>query len=561
MQLKEFRLRFDDEKPKTFNPVHAIDATMQRKFPLCLATIDDYFLQNHSKVAVEIERHLTGEQRFLQEALQSYITIIKPFLKKLYFVNGSQTVDHLCQQYLNLINIATANLKSMADYFNGTINCQDILLLQNITEMISAYRTYTHCFCDVTAQQGFHTINLMLDKSKDGQRVFAQPFRRVWAYVDFICDLLTIETTEVYQTFLAERRTAWEKFKIEKDLAIELATKTAQFWEGNGKGLIPKLQIAERRLILDSKEVPVKLLPSGRFSTHWLLLFNDVFCHHSNNTLQTYPLKTVWVSSITDTESRRNAFKVVTPEDSYVLVARQHEDKAKWLEAFEAGIKVSLEKPTAAKVPQYRNASYTFSEKHARYPGVKYFGRWYVGQMQGIGHLEFTDGKAFNGQMSNGEIHGFGRMFTPNVGIYAGDFVSGRYHGFGQLEMKSHGSYEGNFKDGLFHGHGILRTDQYTYIGEFVSNQKSGYGVLDDSISGDKYMGMFVDGKRCGFGVSITMDGNYFEGIFSGDALAGEGVAVFENGSYYEGELVTTGPNGKGTLFLPRVEVKNEVWL
>lgn len=603
LQFKEFRTApppgTANSTPKSFHRLAAIDATMRRRYPICLANSvggggdRDHFIQNHSSavLATPLLRHLTNEQKFVQDALYAYAVTVKPFLKKLHFVQSGQTVDQLCQQYLNLVNVSAVNLRSMTDYFNGFQNCQDIVLLRNVVEMVAAHRTYTKLYCDAIASHAFHSnaaasaainMNFLADKptAKDVQKVFLMPFRRVWAYVEFIYDLLTIETTEVYRTYLGERRTAWEKFKIDKDLAIEQAELTDRFWELNGKMLVPKLQIAERRLVLDSKELPLKLLPSSRFSSHWMLLFNDVFCHHNNNTLQTYPLKTVWILSLVDAgdgggssaAGRRNAFKVITPEDSYVLVAKQHEDKVTWMNAFEHGIRQSLDRPgwttttTAAaasspptKVPQYRNASYTFSDKHGKYPGVKYFGRWYMGQMHGIGHLEFSDGKAFNGQMANGEIHGFGRMFTPNVGIYAGDFANGRYHGHGQLEMKSHGSYEGNFRDGLFHGHGTLKTDQYTYIGEFVNNQKCGYGVLDDSISGDKYMGIFVDNRKCGFGVSITMEGNYFEGIFANDVLAGEGVAVFEDGSYYDGEMQANGPNGKGTLFVPRKEIKSDV--
>lgn len=531
---------------------------MHKEFPSCLAA-NEYFIQNHSKVA-QIESHLTSEQRFLHKILTSYTTTVKQLRKEIYCIKKNQLIDQLCVQYSNLVNVTAVNLKSMSEYYNGTISCQDIIVLMNCNEMISVYRAYTKSYCEVMVLQQFQTIDEILEKKNiEDRTIFSLPLRRIWNYIEFICDLMKSETNEVYQTFLLERKSVWEKCKNEKDLTVERATNTKLFWERTGKSLISKLQTPERRLVLDSKDFTLKVLPSSRFSTPWVLLFNDLFCHYLNGQMQVYPLKTVWTSSINDNDNRKNVFKLITPEETYVLTARVHEDKQRWLDAIELGIKQSLDKPNSVKVPQYRNASYTFSEKHQKFPSVKYFGRWCSGQMQGIGLLEFSDGKSFNGQMTNGDINGFGKMYTPSLGHYDGDFLNGKYHGYGVLKMINQELYEGHFKEGLFYGHGVITTAQYTYIGEFVAGQKCGYGVLDDSVTGEKYMGMFVDNKRIGFGISITMDGKYFEGMFAGDLLAGEGVAVFENGSYYEGELTAFGPNGKGTLFLPELQVKLEV--
>ena len=53
--------------------------------------------------------------------------------------------------------------------------------------------------------------------------------------------------------------------------------------------------------------------------------------------------------------------------------------------------------------------------------------------------------------------------------------------------------YEGYFKDGKKHGHGVLKCGKITsgappeasvYIGEWVTDKKCGYGVLDDISKG-----------------------------------------------------------------------------
>lgn len=51
--------------------------------------------------------------------------------------------------------------------------------------------------------------------------------------------------------------------------------------------------------------------------------------------------------------------------------------------------------------------------------------------------------------------------------------------------------YEGAFKDGQRHGHGIYRQGQHAsmaasvYIGEWASDKKHGYGIMDDVMKGE----------------------------------------------------------------------------
>ncbi|KAJ6632656.1 Alsin like, partial [Pseudolycoriella hygida] len=555
LQIKEIRKELSDISPqkKSFKSLENDESKCKESTSFILAS-NNLMIQNHSTLA-PIEKHLNSEQKFLQDMLQTYQSILKPFRKKLYFTNKNPTIDHLCQQYLNILNMTAVNLKSMVDFYNETIGYTDVLFLISSTEMTASYRAYTTCFCDVVVMHGFLNENLALGKVKDTRKIFMALFQRVWCYVDFICHLLEINSLN--NAFLEEKRSVWEKYKIEKDLAIELADKTAKFWETSGKPLAAKLQSSERRLILDSKELSLKLMASNRFSSHWFILFSDVFCHYTGSNLQLYPLNTLWISPLLDIENRKNSFKLTSPEDTMILLAQDLEAKTKWMEAIELGCKSCLELSASSAVPKFRNATYTFSEKHSKYPRARYVGQWWCGQMQGIGHFEFPDGRMYTGQLSNNEISGIGKMFSP-TGVYEGEFLNGKYHGHGVLEVKNKETYEGNFKDGVYQGHGVLRTNQFTYIGEFSNNSKNGYGVLDDAITGDKYMGMFVDNKKCGPGILITMDGNYFEGTFVNDSLANFGIAFLPNGSYFEGELTLNGPNGKGTLCLPTSDVKIE---
>lgn len=533
--------------------------------PLILAS-DSLLLQNHSNFSI-ISKYLNNEQNLLQSLLEMNTDIVRPFIKKIYSINHSQAYDQLFLHFTTIINLVALNIRSVLDYYQLRINCLEIVMINNCIEMCTALKHYLRVFCDITCINGFNTINLLSGRPNRGSREvlraldtkksFYRPFDRLHSYVGLIEELLAIETNESTKLVLEDRKCSWEKLINEKNIAIEASEKTIEFWNTIGKNLVTTFQMPERRILLDSRNISLKTVNSGRFSSNWFILFSDMLCYHSG-TVQIYPLRTLWIESIADSDVRKNSLKLISPEETLIVITKTHEDKLQWLESIENSIRICLGKSSTAKVPQYRNASYTFSDKHPKYPGAKYFGRWFSGQMQGVGHLEFADGKVYNGQMWKGQMQGFGRMFTPNLGIYEGNFESGKFHGFGVLEMKNKGCYEGNFKDGQYFGHGIMRCDSYTYIGEFRNNVKTGYGVLDETNSGDKYMGMFVDNKKNGFGICITMDGNYFTGLFVNDSLYGDGMAILANGSYYEGDLTMIGPNGKGSFYVPLEEEPGE---
>ena len=53
--------------------------------------------------------------------------------------------------------------------------------------------------------------------------------------------------------------------------------------------------------------------------------------------------------------------------------------------------------------------------------------------------------------------------------------------------------YEGYFRENQRHGHGVLKQGKLTsslasiYIGEWVSDKRHGYGVMDDILKGDYF--------------------------------------------------------------------------
>ena len=83
------------------------------------------------------------------------------------------------------------------------------------------------------------------------------------------------------------------------------------------------------------------------------------------------------------------------------------------------------------------------------------------------------------------------------------------------------------------------------YEGEWSSDRPSGHGVQEDSSTrwgiersqrgGDRYEGMFGDGKKAGPGTFSFASGDRFKGTMKGDSMDGTGTMLFSNGDRYVG--------------------------
>nr|XP_027218975.1 alsin-like [Penaeus vannamei] len=108
--------------------------------------------------------------------------------------------------------------------------------------------------------------------------------------------------------------------------------------------------------------------------------------------------------------------------------------------------------------------------------------------------------------------------------------------------------YAGQVKDGLPSGHGVRKTGHFgsqaasVYTGEWSQGVRAGYGVLDDIVRGEKYMGLWQADLRQGPGMVVTMNGVYYEGSFHANKLT---VSAFLD-EVLELVIVTLGSNCVG---------------
>ncbi|KAL4715174.1 hypothetical protein ACJJTC_012221 [Scirpophaga incertulas] len=528
---------------------------------------------------------LSIAQRYLEEMILIFHSLVKPFLKKSkVIVAHSNIYETVCDIFSDILNITALNVLSMWQYAEKHINECDISLIKNLEEYIYLYKKYYVAISNLIVISGFNHINNLVDvpntvynlfsdqlptnKQKNNKKTsetiiglaFFQPLTRLSSYKCIAQSLLRDKPKRKKND--AKNKTDDRLIKVIStlDLLIEEQEKkrkeaelTKSFWESVGKSL-DQYKTPERRLIRESKSRALSLVNPGTFSSHWFILFNDLFIHVVGSTPSVHPLDTLWVEPVSNTDVS-NVIQLISPEEVLSVCTPSNQDKTEWVHAINMSIRSVLNKDSMFKPPAARTANYTFSVKSKFFKGATYMGRWLDGKIHGNGKVEWPDGKLYVGQFQLNALCGHGKMEIPNVGIYEGQWKDNLQNGFGVMKYISGDIYEGYFKDGQPHGHGIKKQGDFTcssatiYTGEWVNGSKQGYGVMDDIGKGEKYLGNWNDNKKNGCGLIVTLDGIYYEGLFMQDVLTGHGVMVFEDGTHYEGEFRAAGVfSGKGVL-------------
>uniref|UniRef100_A0AAQ5ZFQ1 VPS9 domain-containing protein n=1 Tax=Amphiprion ocellaris TaxID=80972 RepID=A0AAQ5ZFQ1_AMPOC len=295
------------------------------------------------------------------------------------------------------------------------------------------------------------------------------------------------------------------------------------------------LRLPRRRVVCESSNRSLTLQSAGRFSNHWFILFNDALVHTQFSSHHVYPLTCLWVKP------------------------------NKWLRSLNQAVDLVLGGGGQGSSPgltaMSRTASYTFTGDE-RFKDAQYTGSWLAGRVHGRGTMKWPDGQIYTGNFKNGLEDGYGECMIPNKVLnkpdtYQGQWREGKIHGFGKYKYASGEVYEGCFCDGQRHGYGMLssgklaKTSSSVFIGHWVHDRKTGYGVYDDITRGEKYMGLWQDDQRHGSSVVVTQYGVYYEGTFKENKMSGPGLLVSEDDTVFHGEFSDDWTvNGKGVLSL-----------
>eukprot|EP01135_Chromosphaera_perkinsii_P001565 Nk52_evm35s207 gene=Nk52_evmTU35s207 len=375
------------------------------------------------------------------------------------------------------------------------------------------------------------------------------------------------------------------------------ALQMAAFWEAYPQ-LQKEFMIPERRILLHSKEVPLAMLKSSMsLSSHWFILFNDIFVQLQGLTTRFWSmvaqasLECVWVRDIESESVSKGCFKIITPEMSIVVNAGNVDQKQAWMNEMERAISerircCSLDTNSRYYMQQYKvrdigidcnfeeRLSEEYREKllngeryvlykfisHETYKDCVYSGCFMEGKMFGIGTMQFTDSSVYIGEWEHGMRQGFGKFVgskyvgkNPATWVYEGGWKDDKMCGRGSFTDVNGDRYHGDWSNGERNGYGVLiESNGNKYVGGWQGSVKCGYGVyIDTESSKTKYLGNWVNNVRHGNGIICYQEtGVYFEGLFENDKQHGQGVIVFKDNTVIEGIFSHGNLAGIGSITL-----------
>uniref|UniRef100_A0A8D0FYT8 ALS2 C-terminal like n=1 Tax=Sphenodon punctatus TaxID=8508 RepID=A0A8D0FYT8_SPHPU len=336
---------------------------------------------------------------------------------------------------------------------------------------------------------------------------------------------------------------------------LDEACLTKSLWKTLGHKFTDVLRVPERRLLEDSKNLSV--FPSTGRSDR-LLLFNDVLVliQVSRPDLFSHlPL----VSFL----SARDALHIVTPEEEFLLSAKDPQIRAVWQWKLNQAVHRVLN--GKRDFPFWGNTSENWEPPVCRFftyvfraegklKNVVYEGEWCWGKPHGKGTLKWPDGRNHVGDFKNGLEDGFGICLIPHVSedrydCYKCHWKEGKMSGYGICEYGDETVYKGYFKDNLRQGFGILENPSsakqpFKYTGHWENDKKSGYGAWDDKDRGERYIGMWQEDHRHGQGIVVMQSGVCYQRTFEMDRM---GKLTFLNGFTLEGTFSNKSGHGLQT--------------
>ncbi|XP_057674463.1 alsin isoform X1 [Corythoichthys intestinalis] len=498
----------------------------------------------------------------------------------------------LATQFRQLCHLTGQHAVSLTANLRQSRSIKSLFILEHTKIFQDSYNEYCNTLDDFQVMGGFLTLTKpsldLFGKSPELLQRLAECNEGNLTVVELLVALFCLPTfhPQEYGRLLLKLATCFEVSSTEYqrlqescskfealDLFLKRRRKEAEytflFWKGFPGKMTDSLRKPHRRLICESSNKALTLQNSGRFSVNWFILFNDALVHAQGmapyknlfSTHHIFPLATLWVESIPEDNTGLHGLKLITPEEMFTLVASSATEKAKWIRYINQTVAqaLGLGEGQQFEPPICRSATYTFY-KDGRLKDATYEGRWQAGKPHGSGVITWPDGRIYTGSFKNGLEDGFGEFVAPNKSLnksdhYEGYWRDGKMHGLGTYRYANTEVYNGSYQEGLRHGHGMLRTGKLNtsspsvFIGQWVHDKKTGYGVFDDITKGEKYIGMWHDNMRHGTGVVVTQFGLYYEGSFKDNKMMGTGILLSEDDTSYEGEFSDDWTlNGKGIL-------------
>uniref|UniRef100_A0AAQ4PAV9 Alsin Rho guanine nucleotide exchange factor ALS2 a n=1 Tax=Gasterosteus aculeatus aculeatus TaxID=481459 RepID=A0AAQ4PAV9_GASAC len=494
----------------------------------------------------------------------------------------------LCESFVRLSLLIGQHSTALSYFLHDVQGCDiaSLPLLTHSEHFLDVYNEYCSSVGDFQVMGGFRPLHkLSLECLGSQQAVLAQlcepdqsaggkadlvsllywPLQQLHQYSRMLLKLAAcynVLTTE-YQS-LDQGGSRYDSQSSSLLRRKKEAETTSLFWSSHSGKTTEVLRLPQRRVVCESGNRSLTLQNAGRFSNHWFILFNDTLVHTQVRThTRSVPLQTQF--QIFNFSDGYYAIKITCPEESFTLVASTPQEKNKWLRSLNQAVDHVLGGAGQGSSPglaaMSRTASHTFCGE-GRFKDAHYTGAWVAGRIHGRGTMKWPDGRTYSGNFKSGQEDGYGECLIPDKVLnkpdgYQGHWRDGKIHGFGKYKYASGEVYEGCFCDGHRHGYGMLSSGRMAkrsssvFIGQWVHDKKTGYGVHDDITRGEKYMGLWLDEQRHGNATVVTQCGLYYEGNFRDNKMCGPGLLVSDDDTALHGEFSEDWMvNGKGVLSL-----------
>uniref|UniRef100_A0A8C2TXH4 Alsin Rho guanine nucleotide exchange factor ALS2 n=1 Tax=Coturnix japonica TaxID=93934 RepID=A0A8C2TXH4_COTJA len=561
----------------------------------CLALVD----KNIMGYIASLHELASTERRFYFRLSEIKSQVLRPLLglDNLGSANTIQLLQEMASRFSKLCYLIGQHGASLSSFLHGVKEARSLAILKHSSLFLDSYTEYCTSITNFLVMGGFSLLAKpaidFLSKSQELLQklseyneeslqlvdvlnaLFFMPFGRLHDYARTLLKLATcFEVASPEYQKLQDCSSCYESLAVHLGRKRKEAEYTLSFWKTFPGKMTDSLRKPDRRLICESSNRGLSLQHAGRFSVNWFILFNDALVHAQFSTHHIFALSTLWVEALSEEAGNVNGLKITTPEEQFVLLSSTPQEKTKWLRAISQAVDQALKGTSdlilygaGGNVPRQeppisRSAKYAFY-KDPRFKDAVYDGRWLSGKPHGRGILKWADGRMYSGTFRTGLEDGYGEYRVPNKALnkddhYVGYWKEGKMCGHGVYSYATGEVYEGCFQDNMRHGHGLLRSGKLTssspsmFIGQWIMDKKSGYGVFDDITRGEKYMGMWQDDLCQGNGVVVTQFGLYYEGAFSTNKMMGTGILLSEDDTVYEGEFSDNWTlSGKGTLTLP----------
>uniref|UniRef100_A0A8C5SHQ2 Alsin-like PH-like domain-containing protein n=1 Tax=Laticauda laticaudata TaxID=8630 RepID=A0A8C5SHQ2_LATLA len=438
---------------------------------------------------------LRVEETFSAHLTRINAVILKPLLQAGSLENVKFFVL-LNEHFQAIWHLTEENYRTLKESYSTSesIGVPDVYLVCKVDSFLNAYVQYFFTFGTCVVLQNFEQASrskhddwklhrpalqeFLADFSPESclaiglYTVLQKPFRdHLQQYACVLSKLKAATGQSLEKEKISDASEKFAKLRSYVSQIVDEAGLTAALWKSVGNKITDVLCTPERRLLEDSENLPI-FASSSR--TDRILLFNDALVLMQGNNLRSFDLKLLWLEAAPN-GTENHTLHVVTPEDSFFLLAKGLEARAVWQWKIQQAVGQAL--MDKRDVPMWGDGGKCFAPPPCR---IATFAFRAEGRLKGATYEALTT-DPFGVPFIQGRAPTLRSRISPPDSIEWLLLVSSLRRG--KLVWPNGQNFAGDFKEGLENGFGISlipqgSNDHYNcYKCHWRKGQMDGYGI------------------------------------------------------------------------------------